>query len=979
MKRVIALLLAFLLVLSAVSAVTVSRIEKDDDGWRFFVNDEPFPVYGMVWSYTPVGYDSTYSLWDRDPEFIKEMIDTDMEYLSAMGVNMIRCFDDVPPEWVEYIYHEYGITTMINNLLGRYGVTANGIWYPTTDYADRYTQETLISMAVESAMKYKDVDGVVMYMLGNESNYGLVWEGSEIQDLPTENQNAIMAGYLYDLLEKAMAAIKEVDPDRVVGFINGDVQNMELIEDLCPSLDIFGVNIYRGGAFGDAFYDTVSSSIDKPILVTESGADAYNAITGQEDQFMQATYIAQQWKDIYDHAWGKGRSGNIIGAFVFEWLDEWWKTYQYMDLDVHNTDATWGNAGYSMDYQPAGNNMNEEWFGIAAQGVMGDGFIAKRVPRAAYYLLSDIFSLDMFSATQSDIDALFSSLDMDSYLVRGEANTLSDKIDSSTRIRIEHASVSTDMSMPLILKGEAVDTYDPSPEARAEGSMTIALDAAERFSGSMKVNVWTEPSFTLLADQAMYYNDYHIALDTASISYTGDDIDISGQYHGQLGGFSAMGDVFTLVPDQYDNTATAASPTGIEFVGKNDLEGFRAVIGTEIYDGAAPQAVVGYHHYFQGDTLSWYLSGIGGVEYMPDHESSLIPVNAKLSLSGAMYFDPWVDVQLSFLMTGIDKIGMSYLSNDGSRKEIGFLDTLGAQLLLQTKMFSRFTIHAKLDYRGLVAATSEPDATSYLIYVDGGQGNRLQAEGGVSFTYGSHTAEALLRFRTSLEKAMDRGAGSPFRVTGNKETLQAELSYIYDEEGMTNFYAWNREDVEGSRIAGGIALLYSFYEGAEDQTSWIDGDNTMYAGGIPRMKNSLSVKGNLILNLVPGLRIAAHAGYDHRMVNNYGNPYVLDSISAGIDVRWKKLLLITDFTVDGLGPEQWQKDQGISYPYQWTAELRYGFETPAFLNAENSLGIKWEGVVFGDHSSYGWDRFFNEYDYVGAAASMVTVYYNVEW
>ena len=239
---------------------------------------------------------------------------------------------------------------------------------------------------------------------------------------------------------------------------------------------------------------------------------------------------------------------------------------------------------------------------------------------------------------------------------------------------------------------------------------------------------------------------------------------------------------------------------------------------------------------------------------------------------------------------------------------------------------------------------------------------------------------ALMRYRTPLEKAMDRGIDSPFRVGGNKETLQTELSYIYDEEGMTNFYAWNREDVEGSRIAGGIAAIYSLYEGAEDNTSWIDPEyGTIGADGLPAAKNVFRIKGNLILNLIPGLRIAAHAGYERGLANNYGDCYLLNSVNAGIDVRWNNLLLITDFSIDGLGPEQWQKDQGISYPYQWKVDLRYGFDTPAFLNAENSIGIRWDGATFGSHSSYGWDSFYYNGEQIGKTASILTVYYNLNW
>ena len=979
MKRITVIIMVMLALAASLAAadVTESRVVQDEDGWRFLVNGEVFPIYGMVWSYTPAGYDSSYSLWDKDPAFIKETIDTDMSYLKKMGVNMIRCFDDVPPEWIEYIYHEYGITSMINNLLGRYGVTVDGIWYPVTDYSDRHTQETLIEMAAESALRYKDTDGVVMYMLGNESNYGLVWEGYEIQDLPTENQNAIKAGYLYDLLEKAMQRIKEIDPDRVVGFINGDIQNMELIAELCPSIEVFGVNIYRGGAFGDGFYDTVASTIDRPILVTESGSDAYNARIGQEDQWMQAYYIQQQWYDIFMHSYGKGRHGNILGAFVFEWLDEWWKIYQYKDLDIHNTEATWGNAGYDIDYVPGGNNMNEEWFGIAAQGV-DDGFIAKRVPRAAYYMLSDIFAADMTAMDESAIADLFSSLDMDLYLARGNANTLGDKIDAKTGIWLENASILTEMTMPLPLSEGTVDGFDGSPKARAEGEITIAADVFERFSGSITLNAWTDQPTYLLEDVAPYYNDYHLAVNTAKLSYTGNMLDITGHYHGQIGGFSNMGDVFTLVPDQYDNTTLESSPTGIEIVGKEQLEGLRIVGGTEIYDGAAPQVVAGYNRYFPGNTVSWYVSGIGGIEYDPSPD---IPgqgkVNLKGSLSAAMYADPWIDLQLSVMSSGNDKVGLSYLSDDGTMKKIDALDTIGAQLLLETKMLSHLNLFAKADYRGLVAESQDPDAVSYLIYTDGGEGNRIQGEAGATFTYGSHSLTGLVRYRTPLEKPMGRDKESPFRVTGNKETAQMELAYVYDQEGLTNFYAWNRDDIEGSMIAGGVALLYSFFEGAEDNMTWQDPvSGLLDAGGAPRVSNTFEIRGNLVLNPAPGLRIAAHGGMARQMANKYGDTYILNSFNAGIDVRWGKLLLKTDFSVDSFGPEQWQEDQGIAFPYQWMVDLRYGFNTPALLDADNSIGIRWDGVVFGDHSLYG-DRYYETE--IGKVMTQVTIYYDLSW
>ena len=56
--------------------------------------------------------------------------------------------------------------------------------------------------------------------------------------------------------------------------------------------------MYRGSSFTDAF-TTVKEKLDMPIMLTEFGADSFNAIENAEDQKMQAYYMVSNWKDIY--------------------------------------------------------------------------------------------------------------------------------------------------------------------------------------------------------------------------------------------------------------------------------------------------------------------------------------------------------------------------------------------------------------------------------------------------------------------------------------------------------------------------------------------------------------------------------------------------------------------------------------------------------------------------------------------------------
>lgn len=71
--------------------------------------------------------------------------------------------------------------------------------------------------------------------------------------------------------------------------------------------------MYRGVSFGDAF-QRVKDELNKPIMYTEFGADAFNTIENAEDQQSQAYYMVNNWKEIYENAAGLGKVGNSIGG-----------------------------------------------------------------------------------------------------------------------------------------------------------------------------------------------------------------------------------------------------------------------------------------------------------------------------------------------------------------------------------------------------------------------------------------------------------------------------------------------------------------------------------------------------------------------------------------------------------------------------------------------------------------------------------------
>jgi len=398
-KRTFAAVFLTLVVLVPSRAQMV-RTEKDDEGgWQLLADDEPVFVKGVVWSTNPPGTNYNFSLWKEDEKTIKTLIDRDGAMMRELGVNAVRCFNDIPPKWVEYLYERYGIYTIINDLFGRYGTSVNGRWYPATDYAVPEVREVILTGAKATIEKYKDVRGVLMFLFGNENNYGLAWgAGSTIHDLDYGGASVTerKARALYTAFEEAMAAAKRIDPNHPVGIVNGDVGFLNIISEVCVSMDIIGLNLYRGEGAGADFYQRIKAQIDKPIVYAEIGADAWNAKINREDQYNQARYVASQWKEIYENCYGRGAS-NALGGCVFEWTDEWWKhdPDSQEGLDVHDTEADWSNGGFVFDFDPAGRpNMNEEWLGITAQSSMYIGKFTIKQPRAAYFALQHIWAFD---------------------------------------------------------------------------------------------------------------------------------------------------------------------------------------------------------------------------------------------------------------------------------------------------------------------------------------------------------------------------------------------------------------------------------------------------------------------------------------------------------------------------------------------------------------------------------------------------------
>lgn len=152
-------------------------IVHDDNGMRLQVNGKDFMVNGMNWDYFPIGTNFNYSLWRQPDDIIIAALDAEMSLLKNMGVNSVRIYTGIPAKWIKYIYEKYGIYTMLNHSFGRYGLTIDGGWMANTEYSDPRVKELLLKEVTQMVKAYQGTPGLLLYLLGNENNYGLFWGG----------------------------------------------------------------------------------------------------------------------------------------------------------------------------------------------------------------------------------------------------------------------------------------------------------------------------------------------------------------------------------------------------------------------------------------------------------------------------------------------------------------------------------------------------------------------------------------------------------------------------------------------------------------------------------------------------------------------------------------------------------------------------------------------------------------------------------
>ena len=280
---------------------------------KIFLDGEEYRINGICYARGEGnGETSGFSYSDDIPLLVEANVNTVRTYSSMTDVNELNAFADAGIKIIMHL-NENSYTWYVN--------------------------------------QYKDHPAILMWEFGNEFNYHPEWFGGNIDNW-------------YNLLETAAANVKTMDPNHPVSTGNGEVPSLDVINS-CPSVDVWGMNIYRWLNTTSAITDLATYS-DKAMYISESGADSFNNNTQTVNESQQALATEQILNTVLSY------SDLCAGITLFEFCDEWWKAG---DPNSHDP----GGFPISVAFD---NFANEEYWGIVNRD---------RTKKESFYVVQEIY------------------------------------------------------------------------------------------------------------------------------------------------------------------------------------------------------------------------------------------------------------------------------------------------------------------------------------------------------------------------------------------------------------------------------------------------------------------------------------------------------------------------------------------------------------------------------------------------------------
>ena len=987
MKKIFYLLI-FCSVFSGFSQTEKIAIQKNDADLSITIDGKNFIINGMNWDYFPIGTNYSYSLWNQSDAFIQQALDDEMGLLQNMGVNTIRVYSGIPKKWIEYIHSKFGIYTMLNHSFGRYGLTIDGVWKPNTEYSDTKTRKLLLNEVTQMAKEYKDTKGLLLFLLGNENNYGLFWDGAETENIPVKDRKStIRARSMYKLFNEAVVSMKAIDANHPMAICNGDLLFLDIIAEECKDVDVLGTNVYRGVSFGDLF-ERVKKEYGKPVLFTEFGSDAFNTLTNQEDQNAQAFYLKGNWNEIYNNASGMGKAGNAIGGFTFQFSDGWWKYGQTSNLDLHDNNASWSNGGYQKDFIEGENNMNEEWFGICAKGPTNEKGFYQLFPRASYYVLKEIHKFNPFSANadKEKLKSLFDSANLMDATLRARADKAAlasndGGILKISNLRAEFTTFNTGGSLISTPKSDDPDTANYPNKLGFDHMQSYFIGVEGNPSANMKANV----NFNVLGRVAenpineIFYenrgraqsfntpsgptvvNDFNrVQVYNASYKWNTKDFDLKGFYRTGHYHWGYEGDFFALYSEaNYGPNLDIynGETLGFEIDGKRSLKGFKAALGPQLWWGANPAYLVKYGTKLgKVDATVVYHEDINQVEISETVSSIAFPVpktrratvHFKTKL-GAFGFDA------GGIWGGQPLNGREFQIMDGNVVKVDKInnkDNWGGKAKI-TFSKGKFNAYTQGAIQGLVASGGADNVQTFTGWrlKDSGSGNQMNFLAGFTYNINSKLQVAPnMLWQKPLVEAMPNGVNAPgrlrnvlddpFFVRANRETLGGELLITYDPTPATWMYEWNNDMVEDAKFAFNTGFVFRKLPTTMDAAIGFLSNRTPFAFAKSAPAQNLWESNTRIVSKIsPDLGMIANIYFGNGQANG-DSERTINRMGGDIRLIYKQVKLVSSLKFNDWGPYDYHRDFNLTYPLQSQIDISTSLGKPSwYILPDTRIGL----------------------------------------
>jgi hypothetical protein len=961
------------------------KLDHSNNEFKLKVDGKDFMVNGINWDYMPIGTNYSYNFWNQSDEFISAALEEEMSLLRNMGVNTIRVYTGIPKKWIEFIYTKYGIYTMLNHSFGRYGLTLDGAWVPNTEYSEDKTKEVLIKEVTQMATDYKDTKGLLLFLLGNENNYGLFWEGAETENIPIKDRKSTArAEAMYKLFNQAAISIKKIDNNHPVALCNGDLLFLDIIAKECPNVDIFGTNVYRGVSFGD-FYDRVKKEYGKPVLLTEFGADAFNAITLEEDQKSQAFYMVGNWKEIYQNAAGNGKAGNSLGGFTFQFSDGWWKYGQTKNLDVHDNNASWSNGGYQRDYKEGQNNMNEEWFGICAKGKTNAKGFYELYPRAAYYALKEVHQLDPYNKS-NNIEQHFSKIElMDAVLkARGDKAVSETKAKISlSNLRAEFTTYNTGGSIITTPKADDPTTNVYPNKLGFDHMQSYFIGVEGNPASNMRANV----NFNILGhiaenpiDEIFYENrgraqtvntdngnitlndNNRVQVYNASFEWTGKVADVRGFYRIGHYHWAYEGDFFNLYPEaNYGPNLDIynGEVSGMELDGKGALHGLKAAFGPQLWWGANPAFLFKYTKKVgKFDLAAVYHEDIADANSIVSSIAVPLPKTRRASLYVKTKIYNF-GFELGGIWAGQPLNDREFQIAEGTSENYNVLvdkinnkDNWGGKAKV-TYTGGRFNWYAQGAAMGLVANGGYDQTRTFTGWTlkDTGSGNQTNFLSGFTYSIGNLQLAPNFLWQKPIVAAMPNdvtGAGrlrnilaDPFAVRANRETVAGELLLTYDPTPGTWMYEWDNDMAEDAKFAISTGFVFRHLPTTMDATIGFNKDRVSFAFPNSAPAHDLwEVNTRIVSKIHTNLGFIANMYYGTNQANG-SNSRLIKRFGSDIRVIYNNIKFVNSIKINDWGPFDYHRDFNLTYPLQLMTDISTSLGNPGWFILPNTrIGIR---------------------------------------